>query len=87
MNQDEIEELEVELQPFQYIEAEEAQLFNGSDTEDEDEDLQWKNHTPGLSATTRRVTDSPTGTCTVSRRTGFGWLSFSGGLSVGSLEV
>ena len=49
--------------------------------------VQWKNQTPGLSATTRSVTDWPEGTWTVSRRIGFGWLSFSGGLSVGSSDV
>jgi hypothetical protein len=34
-------------------------------------DVQWNNHTPGLSATKRIVTESPAGTCTVSRRIGF----------------
>ena len=53
----------------------------------EDEDIQWKNHTPGLSATTRSVTEFMDGTWTVSRRIGFGWLSFRGGLRVGSSEV
>ena len=51
------------------------------------EDVQCKNHTPGLSATNRSVADPRGGIPTTSLRVGFACPSTMGGFSVGSEEV
>jgi hypothetical protein len=50
-------------------------------------DVQWKNHTPGLSATKRSVTECMDGTCTVSLRIGLRCPSTKGGFSVSFVDV